>query len=258
MPASRNSPGLQILENLLAASLFSIILALVYHSANMLSRTLLYVSLGLLMVVSIIELSFISAMVGWLHGRASGTFAFEYEGSREELNGQPENFIVNQGHTSNGAAGTAFILVGIGGFLVLWLCSKPNPSRLSLLLYHFWLIINVLSLLLTLASLIYVFVVTNDHDGQRIDPSIAARLQGSPYPIDSWTPQNWFSAVLKLDLSESGDRSNIQSHLRIIRGWQYNLIPFFIIHFIETSLAIWDFLQRKQPRLNVEWQKSSV
>lgn len=222
----------------------------------MYSRPILYVSLGLLMVVSIIELSFISAMVGWLHHRASGTFAFNFEGSREILNGHPKNLIVNQGHTSNGAAGTAFILIGIGGFLVLWLHSRQQSSHFTLALYRAWLVFNVLSLLLTFSSLIYVFVVTNNHSGQRIDPGVAARLQGRPYNLESWTPQNWFSAVLKLDLSYPDDRNDIKNHLRIMRGWQFNLIPFFIIHFIETCCAIWDYRQheRRQTPSN-NWQK---
>lgn len=210
------------------------------------SRIALYASLALLMVVAIIELSFISATVGWLHSTASGTFKFAFDGSTYNLKGVPKNFIVDQGHTSNGAAGTAFILIGIGGFLILWLSSRPNPHKITIAFYHAWLVTNVLSLLLVLSALIYTFVVTNDHKGQTIDPSIAASLKGQKYYIDSWTPQNWFSALLKLDLVDSSERSDIKSHLRIMRGWQYNLIPFFIIHLLETSVALWDASKRRK------------
>ncbi|KAH6975089.1 hypothetical protein BKA56DRAFT_489560 [Ilyonectria sp. MPI-CAGE-AT-0026] len=210
------------------------------------SRIALYASLALLMVVAIIELSFISAMVGWLHATASGTFKFAFDGSTYDLKGEPKNFIVDQGHTSNGAAGTAFILIGIGGFLILWLSSRPNPGKITIAFYHAWLVTNVLSLLLVLSALIYTFVVTNNHKGQTIDPSVAASLDGKKYDIDSWTPQNWFSAFLKLDLVDSSERSDINSHLRIMRGWQYNLIPFFIIHLLETSVALWDASQRRK------------
>lgn len=223
------------------------------------SRIALYVALALLMVVSIIELSFISAMVGWLHGTASGTFGFAFDGSTYRLNGHPKNMLVDQGHTSNGAAGTAFILVGLGGFLVLWLRSRPNPSKFSNTLYHIWLVINVLSLLLVLSALIYVFVLTNQHNGQTIDAAVAAKLHGRKYNLDSWTPQNWFSAVLKLDLVDSAVRSNIASNLRIMRGWQYNLIPFFIIHLAETTIALWDAKQnRKAQRFSPVQQKNDV
>ncbi|KAM5347272.1 hypothetical protein ACJ41O_010277 [Fusarium nematophilum] len=226
------------------------------------ARPALYVALGLLMAVSIIELSFISATVGFLHDTASGYFAFQYRGEREELYGHPKNLLTDQGHTSNGASGTAFILIGIGGFLVLWLRSRPAPNKFTLFLYHAWLVFNVLSLFLTLASLIYVFVVTNNHKGQRIDPSVAARLDGKPYNLDTWTPQGWFTAVLQLNLSDSDVRHDIQSRLRVMRGWQWNLIPFFIIHFFETGLALWDAVQRrKEPtpsKMPESWKKSSV
>ncbi|KAJ3503659.1 hypothetical protein NM208_g16471 [Fusarium decemcellulare] len=198
-------------------------------------------------------------MVGWLHHTATGSFAFQYRGSRNDLKGEPMNFITDQGHTSNGAAGTAFVLIGLGGIITLFLRSRPNPSKFSILLHYVWLVTNVLSLLLVLSALIYTFVVTNDHNGQRIDPSVAAGLDdGEKYPNQSWTPQNWYSAVLKLDLSDSDVRSDINSHLRIMRGWQYNLIPFFIVHLVETTLALLDGMQRRKEVPTTVTHKSSV
>ncbi|KAH6670905.1 hypothetical protein F5X68DRAFT_194405 [Plectosphaerella plurivora] len=131
-------------------------------------RPALYVSIGMLMVVSIIELSFIAATVGFLHDTADGLFAFRYNGRSALLNGKPENFLVDQGHTANGAAGTAFILVGIGGFLALGLRSRRNAGKFSHILYYAWLVITVLALLLTFSALIYVFVVTNKYKNQFI------------------------------------------------------------------------------------------
>ncbi|KAF5025559.1 hypothetical protein F66182_2367 [Fusarium sp. NRRL 66182] len=223
-------------------------------------RPLLYVALGLLMVVAIIELSFISAMVGWLHRTATGTFSFRYRGVRTDLKGEPLSLITDQGHTSNGAAGTAFVLVGCGGVIALLLRNRPNPGKFSRFFYNLWLVVNVLSLLLVLSALIYTFVVTNQHSGQEIVPGIAARLGNDrKYPLQSWTPQNWFSALLDLDLSNSNERNDIVHHLRIMRGWQYNLIPFFIIHLVETSLALWDAMQRrKEPMPAYAPAKGSV
>lgn len=86
----------------------------------------LKVGIALLMVDSIIELSFLSSMVSWLHWRAGQTFAISYDGAVYNLPGKPLNLEVNQGHTSNGAAGTAFILVGLGGILALWLRTRPG------------------------------------------------------------------------------------------------------------------------------------
>jgi hypothetical protein len=209
-------------------------------------RPLLYIALGLLMVVSIIELSFISGMVGWLHRTATGSFSFEWEGTTYDIKGEPKNLITDQGHTSNGAAGTAFVLIGCGGILALFLRNRQNAGKFSRLFYNLWLVVNVLSLLLVLTALIYTFVVTNQHNGQSIIPSVAARLDdGEKYPLESWAPQNWFSALLDLDLTDSNERNDIEHHLRLMRGWQYNLIPFFIIHLVETVLALWDAKQRR-------------
>ncbi|RGP78692.1 hypothetical protein FLONG3_3147 [Fusarium longipes] len=210
------------------------------------TRPLLYVSIGLLMVVSIIELAFISVMVSWLHRVASGTFPFEWQGRTYDILGKPANMIGDQGHTSNGAAGTAFIVIGCGGILALFLRNRHNAGKFSRFFYNFWLVVNVLNLLLTIAALVYTFIVTTQHDGQSINPNLAARIDGAEkYPLESWTPQNWFPALLDLNLVDSSQRSDIELQLRIMRGWQYNLIPFVAIHLVETALALWDAKQRR-------------
>jgi hypothetical protein len=89
--------------------------------------TPLLIAIPILMVVSIIELSFVSAMVGFLHGRANGFFLLNVPGNDSpsgpntlELWAKPENLLEDQGHTSNGAAGTGFVAVGFGGLLMIW------------------------------------------------------------------------------------------------------------------------------------------
>ncbi|KAK4631265.1 hypothetical protein CLAFUW4_03599 [Fulvia fulva] len=200
----------------------------------------LNVAIGILMVGSIIELSFISSMVGWLHRRAGRDFDINYNGSTFPLHGKPLGLLVDQGHTSNGAAGTAFVLIGMGGILALWLRSRATRtssilSRIGMFWYYFWLAMTVPSILLTLAALIYTLVLTNNHDGQIIDIAIAATLDNRPYPnyvaypLDEWTPENWFGAVLQLPLTHNSDAGTIREHLRVMRGWRWNLIPMFII-----------------------------
>lgn len=208
-----------------------------------LTSLLLKVFIGLLMVVSIIELSFISATVGFLHQHGSGTYAAIYDGSTIPVSGAPANLSTNQGHSSNGASGTAFIVVGCCGILALFLRSRPGYHNKSLgglfsrSWYRLWLALNVPALLLTLGSLAYVFAVTRAHEGQRIDLSVAQRVDGAAYPLHEWTPQNWFEALLRSDLASGSDRDDIRSHYKIARGWEYNLIPFFIVQFVQTVLA---------------------
>ena len=203
------------------------------------------------MLDSILELSFISSMVRWLHVRAGKAFEIAYNGSTYSLHGKPVGLLVDQGHTSNGAAGTAFVLIGVGGILVLWLRSRNN-TRLTRGLHTFWLVMTVLSALLSLAALIYVFVLTGKHAGQRIDEGVASQLGNRPYPdyvaypLEFWTPENWFDAVLKLDLVEASDRGAIDLRVAVMRGWRYNLIPLFILGVAVSALAWWDASRRRE------------
>ncbi|KAI1763891.1 hypothetical protein GGR53DRAFT_495914 [Hypoxylon sp. FL1150] len=206
-------------------------------------------AVGLLMVESIIELSFVSSMVAWLHRRASQGFTVHYSGSTYLLAGEPLNLMVDQGHTSNGAAGTAFVIIGLGGILGLWLRSwsrnkSGGAATFGRSIYYLWLSFNIPAFLLTTGALAYVFAVTNAHEGQTIDAALAAGLNGHKYPLGYWTPQNWFSAVLGLDLVDA--RDDIQSHLSVMRGWQYNLIPMFIVQLGETVLALWEFFDMRR------------
>jgi hypothetical protein len=87
------------------------------------TRTILYALLAVLMVDSLIEVGFIGATVGSLH-RDYPMNVREPNGKTVILKGKPAGLMVDQGHTSNGAAGTALILVGLLGFLLLTLQSK--------------------------------------------------------------------------------------------------------------------------------------
>ena len=83
------------------------------------------IALIVLMIDSAIELAFISSMVGYLHRSGANQYAFDSLQdpnliSIAYLNAKPAGLLLNEGHTSNGAAGTALVLICFGGFLVLW------------------------------------------------------------------------------------------------------------------------------------------
>jgi hypothetical protein len=70
------------------------------------------------MVDSLMEVGFIGSTVGYLH--KDPIYSVVGPGDTIlHLLAKPENLSLNQGHTSNGAAGTALILVGLFGLLVL-------------------------------------------------------------------------------------------------------------------------------------------
>lgn len=199
------------------------------------------------MIVSAIELAFISSTVAYLAKAGKRTYPVSYNGEIVQVPGLPATLSVNQGHTGNGAAGTGLIVIGWCGTLALLLRGRPVYHKRSVgglfarTWYRLWLLLNVPALLLTLGALAYVFAVTNQHRGQTIDLSVVQGLSagdGTSYPLREWTPQGWFDALRQLDLVSSSDRSGLETIYKVARGWQFNLIPFFLIQLVETVLAL--------------------
>jgi len=90
-----------------------------------LTRPILYVALVALMIDSVIEIGLIGTTVHYLH--LNGPYDIEGPNGPIILLGKPANIIVDQGHTSNGAAGTALILVGFLGLIIL--STEPMVRR---------------------------------------------------------------------------------------------------------------------------------
>lgn len=216
-----------------------------------LTTKILLGAMVLLFIDGIIELAFIASMVSWVHRRAGGDFIINANGSQFPLHGKPANELVDQGHTSNGAAGTAFIVIAMGGWLILYLRHRQLKRADTVHgfvkgLYYFWLVMTVLSAMLAVAALIYTFIVTYAHMNQTIDIGLASSLDNHPYPNyvayprQSWTPENWFTAVLELPLAFGHDRSDINLHLALMKGWRWNLIPLSVLGIAVAVLAIVD------------------
>lgn len=214
----------------------------------------LAIALGCLAIDAAIELGFISATVAFMHnGAPHSVYAVHNTTTNTSFNisGLPAHLLVDQGHTSNGAAGTAFVLIAALGLLVLaaraWATRHHQglPARLARGLYYLWMALQVPALLLTTGALAYVFIVTHSHSGQTIDQAAAAAIADAAtekYALDVWTPQNWFAAVTsQLALVDVDLQGSLVWHLRIMRGWQYNLIPLFLVQLAETGVAFWDF-----------------
>ncbi|RMZ80181.1 hypothetical protein DV737_g3124, partial [Chaetothyriales sp. CBS 132003] len=254
------------------------------------SLTALYVLLPLLMVDAVIEVSFIGTMVGFLHRRAGKWFDVSYPaGSTFRLHGKPLYPLVNQGHTSNGAAGTALVLVGFGGLLALWLQQRrvakvsprtsitydrvaadlstisypqngyyPSPQQQQqppaaagpTAIFSSWVVMTMLSNLLTLSALIDTFIVTHQTNHQTIDLAVASQNPDPlMYPLHKWTPENWFIAILDhVPLVHDSDRAKITQELRIMRGWRWNLIPLFLLGLLTACAAVAEWLALRRRR----------
>jgi len=202
------------------------------------------------MIDAAIEMAFLSRMVHWLNLGAGGPYPISHDGGSFLLAAHPAHILTDQGHTSNGAAGTAFILVGLGGIVVLsarrLTHTAPKVPNWMRIIYFAWLVATVLGTMLTLGALIYVNVVTNRHKGNTIDVDFAASLDGKRYTKDTWTPNGWFAAVLKLPLEDDGDRKTIEHHVTLMCGWRWNLIPLFIAELAVCVLALADAVVQKR------------
>lgn len=88
---------------------------------------ILFIILIVLMVDCLLEVGLIGSTVGYLH--KDGIFHVVGPNNTVlQLLGKPLHLSVNQGHTSNGAAGTALILVGLLGLLILSSQTKLERS----------------------------------------------------------------------------------------------------------------------------------
>ncbi|KAK3680716.1 hypothetical protein B0T22DRAFT_531475 [Podospora appendiculata] len=196
----------------------------------------IYIALGLLAVDAAISLALVSSM----------------------LRGEPANLFVNQGHTTNGAGGTALIIIGFGGVLALFLENRSETegqfpimetSGKSSPVFFVWALFTVLSWLLALTALIYTFVVTAQTANQAIDIGLAQRTSPTKYDDGrNWTPENWYLAVLDLPLVNGDDRDVIARNVRLMRGWRFNIIPLFVLGFVLMDLVVLEVLQLRKSR----------
>lgn len=81
----------------------------------------LAIALIVLMLDSAVELALISSMVGYLHRSGANKYPFHSGDGTATIQAKPKGLMLNQGHASNGAAGTALVAVSLGGFVVLLL-----------------------------------------------------------------------------------------------------------------------------------------
>lgn len=107
----------------------------------------------------------------------------------------------------------------------------------------------MLSWLLTLSALIYTFVETNRSGGRSIDLAVAVQNPApAKYPNGSWTPENWYAAVLELPLVNPADRRVIAGNVRYMEAWRWNLVPLFILGFVLVVLVVLELLRLRKER----------
>jgi MYXO-CTERM domain-containing protein len=86
-----------------------------------------FVSCFLLLAVSITEVGLVSDMVGFLHNQKTRVKNYQVNWTNNTvfLDALPAHLFLNQGHTTNGAAGYGFVL-GVAGLFVAWRQRRRN------------------------------------------------------------------------------------------------------------------------------------
>ena len=124
---------------------------------------------------------------------------------------------------------------------------EARNSRPSIL-FTFWVFLTILSTLLTLSALIYTFVVTRNHDDQTINLAVAAaNAAPATYPLEQWTPENWFGAIVRqVPLTLYSDHRKINQQVRILRGWRWNLIPLVVLGMVVACVAVYEWVSLRR------------
>ena len=235
----------------------------------------------------LLEIGLIGSTVFYLH-RAHGDVPFDVLATSSTpqfgLCPKPAHLLVDQGHMSNGAAGTAIFLVCIPGFLFLnserhvrtrshnaldhfqdvnnlgrrahtWTLRSVFGNRGTL--YRTWVFMTVVSFLLTLTALIFTFIVTQQSASTRsqINLHTAAALdvtgKPQPYPDKSWTPENWYKAVIALPFVDDSQKADIKSKVMVMSIWRWNLIPMLFLSLVTASLAILSYRNEERAGAHV-------
>ncbi|KAH8697855.1 hypothetical protein BGW36DRAFT_450608 [Talaromyces proteolyticus] len=160
----------------------------------------LLIPYALLLIFSTIQLSLVSQMVTFLHIQKTQVMTYQALNSDSpgfKIHVLPEKLSLNQGHTTNGAAGYGLVLSIT--FLVITFFLQGNRKNQPILLIM-TLLLGLL-VLFVLSAFIYVFAVTYMTSENRINTRIAESINGAAYPIDSWTPETWYRALLLLPLT---------------------------------------------------------
>jgi len=200
----------------------------------------------LLAAVSVTEVGLVSDMVSFLHIQKWFVKTYQINWPNESIpfGALPAHLWLDQGHTTNGAAGYGFVL-GVFGLFVAWRQRNRNGKAPSRSLFALTILL-LLSTLFTLSALIFTFTVTNDTSGQTIDPSLAKPNQH--YPADKWTPETWYKALLNTPIADPNKRSEIRTHVHLMEAWRWMLIPLFLADVAALAAAVMGVLRQRKSR----------
>ncbi|QKX61668.1 uncharacterized protein TRUGW13939_08820, partial [Talaromyces rugulosus] len=203
-----------------------------------------------LLIFATIQLALVSRMVAFLHIQKTQVKTYQALGSDSPLGFKihvlPEKLSLNQGHTTNGAAGYGLVLsIALLAFTFSFRDDRDHTKKLLTMT----ILLALLSFFI-LSAFIYVFAVTYLTSNNRINTIYAQSIDGAPYPIDSWTPETWYKALLLLPLTNV-DLTGAYQEMAVWRWW---IIPYLIVSMLAfgwTAIVWLNERSFKQPKSNL-------
>lgn len=104
-------------------------------------------------------------------------------------------------------------------------------------------ILLVLLVLFILSAFIYVFAVTYLTSENSINIRYAQSMDGAPYPIDSWTPETWYKALLLLPL----ENVDLTGPYQEMVAWRWWILPYLMVSLLAFAWTAIVWVREKAP-----------
>jgi hypothetical protein len=216
-------------------------------------RLFVWLAIILVWIDGLLEMGLAESCLFFIMQGAGGPYTVANPGGPNPgiffLNSEPQNLIVAPTRAASAAGAFGWTIMGFGGLAALLISnSRLRIKRWGRLVLTIWCWACVFCTLYTLAVVISLNVLVDMHEGQEIDVGIAQTLgEDTPYPLDSWTLPNFYSAVLNLDLAKNNadqvaTANLILAHRNTMYSWRWNLVPLIII---QTVVCVLAFLDRR-------------
>ncbi|QIX01011.1 hypothetical protein AMS68_006528 [Peltaster fructicola] len=197
---------------------------------------ILWITVVVLTLDAAAEIGLVAATIAWLNNHPSQLTYINYGGPTylRYWPFLPHILWRNHVYLNIAVGAIIFVLIGVLGIAALTLRKRQSfaSSTSSKIVYHLWLLFTLCSTALTLAALIYTYVLEHMARNQ-----LAAN--GSSTYTTAYTPRTWFSELLaELYIRPASEQLDIVNNLQIMEAWQINLIPLFILSFLVATFAV--------------------
>lgn len=220
-----------------------------------LTHSLLKTSLALVCLDGILETALAESCLWWIHFGAAGPYHISdpFRGGFT-LPSQPRHMLFSLPRAASAAGILAFLSAAAGLVALALRRSRFRAQAWTSAWCRAWPCVAAACAIYTLAVTVALNVVTDAHDHQTIDVSLAR--DGVPYPLDSWALPNFYGAVRMLlegTPGQNGTVRTIDAHLWTMLGWRWNLVPSVIL---QVGMAVLGWVEGREWMRRVRMERA--